>query len=469
MSLSAASVTASRETLLATLVQLEQRARNSSDELALGFLMVNDTHALVPYRQAVLWQGSEDGQGNGKLCALSGLAVPDVDAPFNLWLVRVLAGHARQADGREAGILSPPADAESATTWAEYLPAHAWWLPLDLREPDAPESDAPPAALVLWRDAPLNPAETHLLGLLGDAYAHAWRALRRPAAQRRHWLAAWRSGTTVQRRRRWMIAAAVAAIILLFPVRQSVLAPAEVVARTPAVVRAPLQGVVDRIAVQPNQLVQAGDLLATLDARELQGKLESARQGQAVAQAELRQGQQQALFDERSKAGVALLQGKEAQAASDTDYLEQSLARTQLHAERAGIALFDDPADWIGKPVALGERIMMIADPHDAELEIQLPVADAIALPPQAEIQLFLNAQPASPIEARLLRVGYRAAPTADGGMAYRVRATFVGKEQPEVLRVGLKGTAKLYGERTLLISYLLRKPLATLRVWLGL
>ncbi|MNT88624.1 hypothetical protein D3C72_2292120 [compost metagenome] len=54
--------------------------------------------------------------------------------------------------------------------------------------------------------------------------------------------------------------------------------------------------------------------------------------------------------------------------------------------------------------------------------------------------------------------------------MAYRVRARFDdGGAQAVQPRVGLKGTAKLYGERTPLAGYLLRKPLATLRVWLGI
>ncbi|MDQ8031562.1 MAG: HlyD family efflux transporter periplasmic adaptor subunit, partial [Bordetella sp.] len=258
--------------------------------------------------------------------------------------------------------------------------------------------------------------------------------------------------------------------LLFVPVRQSVLAPAEIVARAPMAVRAPLAGVVDSIAVTPNQAVQQGQLLATLDAREVNGKLESARQALAVADAELRQTQQQALYDERSKAALALARGKRAQAQNDVAYYQEALARTQLRAERDGIALFDDVSDWIGRPVALGERIMMVADPKDAELEVQLPVADAIRLPEAAELRLFLNAAPTSPLPASLLRVGYRAAPTPDGTLAYRVRAQLHPADGQETLpRIGLKGTAKLYGERTPLFAYLLRRPLASLRVWLGL
>jgi len=444
--------------LLAALAQLGQRARACTDVQALGFVMVNDSHGLAAYRQAALWL-QEPGEREGRITALSGLAIPDPHAPFNHWLAQLLARHAANPAGATPGPLPKPDTGEDAARWAEYLPAHAWWLPLPLGEASA--------GLLLLREEEWPTQETTVLALAADLYAHAWCALRHAAhaAPGRGWRQLWPQKPS----RKLALAAAAALVLLLWPMRQSVMAPAEVVARAPEAVRAPLQGVVDRIEVMPNQTVRKGQLLVALDARELEGRIESARQTLAVAEAELRRGQQQALFDARSKSDLALLQGKRDQAATDVDYYAQALARTQLHAERDGVALFDDPADWIGKPVALGERIMMVADPRDAELEMQLPVADAIALPAQAQVRLFLNTAPASPISASVLRVSYRASPTADGTLAYRVRARLNdGAHTDEALRVGLKGTAKLYGERTVLALYLLRRPLATVRIWLG-
>lgn len=447
---------ASKENVLATLLQLEKRARACTSAQELTFLMVNDTHALAPYRQAALW--TPGAGGDGSITALSGLAVPDANAPYTAWLSGALARRAR--DGESGAFQAKP---DELKMWAEHLPAYGLLLRL-------PCQAAGDALLALWRDTPWQRSEAAALALLADAYAHAWRAM--APAQRRPRAATWwgrlRHG---ERRTHWWLGLGVAGVALMcVPVRQSVLAPAEVVARAPMAVRAPLQGVVDHIAVAPNQPVEKGQLLAALDVRDLEGRLESARQALAVANAELRQNQQQALVDERSKATLAVTQGKRDQAASDLDFYTRALTRAQLRAERAGIALFDDPADWIGKPVALGERIMMVADPADVELEIHLPVGDAVDLPEHATVQLFLNTAPASPLPATLLRVGYRAAPTAEGTMAYRVRARFDdGGAQAVQPRVGLKGTAKLYGERTPLAGYLLRKPLATLRVWLGI
>ena len=204
-----------------------------------------------------------------------------------------------------------------------------------------------------------------------------------------------------------------------------------------------------------------------LDGREVQSRLESARQAFAVAEADFRQAQQQALSDERSKAGLAVLQGRREQAMSEVNFLQQNLERTRILAPHAGVALFDDPSDWIGRPVALGEQIMQVADPARTQLEIQLPVTDAIELQSGAPVLLFLNTDPSAPLRASLKRLGYRASATAEGAMAYRLKGAF---EAPDPrIRIGLKGTAKVYGERTSLFTYLLRRPLATLRIWLAL
>ena len=57
---------------LAVYVELERRIRQAENEQTLGFLLVNEIHGLSTYRQAVLWQSGNTG--NGALIAVSGLA-----------------------------------------------------------------------------------------------------------------------------------------------------------------------------------------------------------------------------------------------------------------------------------------------------------------------------------------------------------------------------------------------------------
>lgn len=78
---------------------------------------------------------------------------------------------------------------------------------------------------------------------------------------------------------------------------------------------------------------------------------------------------------------------------------------------------------------------------------------------------------PLNPLAAVLATAGYQAAAGADGVLGYRLKAAFDRPDGlvPASLRIGLKGTAKLYGTDTTLFYFLMRRPLAALRQWLGL
>lgn len=434
---------------LADLLQLEQRARAAATVEELGFILVNDSRLLLDYRQGLLWRCD-----TARLQAISGLAGLDRDAPFNSWLSGLCRSWQSADDAtRLRQLQAHDLPVSEHALWAEHFPQYLLWLPL------VHSDGSLLGALLLSRQAPLDSARQHLLELWLGACAHAWSALLGKHGRQ--------TAKPLKHRRRWLLGGGLLLVLALLPIRQSALAPAEIVALHPSVLRAPMQGVVERILVQPNDLVSAGQPLIQLDARELQSRLESSRQAFSISDAEFRQAQQQALSDERSKASLAVLQGRREQALSEVNYLQANLKRMLITAPRAGVALFDDPSDWIGRPVALGERIMSVAEPREAQLEIQLPVGDAIELEPGARTLLFLNTDPSSPLDATLQRLGYRAAPTAEGSMAYRLKANF--NEADPRIRVGLKGTAKVYGAYTTLGTYLLRRPLAAARLWLTL
>lgn len=434
---------------LTALLDLEQRAREAATVEELGFLAVNETHALVPYRQAALWLG--EGR-SGHLAALSGLAIPDRNAPFAVWLRHLARMLATSPDAqRPRQVTAADLPAEASEGWAEWLPAHLLWLPLQCR-------GRCPGVLLLAREEPWAEAELRLLEMLAGAYAHALASLAR--SRRIVPVTAWR------RRALALAALAAAAALGAVPVRDSVLAPAEVIPRGPEVIRAPLEGVVERIHVRPNEAVSVGQLLLSFDPTRLQNQLEVARKAAEVAELELRQATQAALGDARARASVPVLQARLDQQRAEAGYLRDLLARIEIRATRSGIAIFDDPNEWLGRPVNIGERIMQVADPGRVELEIRLPVADAIRLEPDAEVRFFLNIDPRAPVPALLDVVGYRAQPGPDGVPAFRLKARFA--ETAPLLRIGLRGTAKLYGEEVPLAWYVFRKPLAALRTWLG-
>lgn len=425
---------------LAALLDVEGRILRAADPAEIAFVAVNDAHALAPYRQAALWR-----RGKG-VEAVSGLALPDRNAPFLLWLEAVC----RHLGGRTEPAMVTGGDLPDslAGQWVEWLPPYALWLPL-----------GPRSALLYAGDEPWDAGTAALLARLGEAVTASLARFERPSRLR---------GVLdrLSSSRRWQLAAAGLAVVAFFPVTGSVLAPAEMVPAHPQVVRAPLDGVVDRILVQPNHKVTDGTPLFDLDATQLNGRLDVARQQWATAEAEYRQAAQAQVFDSKAKAQVAILSGRAEEKAAEVKWLESQLDRIHVKSPGAGIALLDDPSEWVGRPVAVGERVMTVADETDTEVEAWLSVADVGEVRPGASLTLFLNARPLSPVRARVRSVAYEPSARPDATLAHRVRASLdAGHDKP---RLGLKGTARVDGDSVPLVWWLFRKPLSTIRQFVG-
>lgn len=445
--------------LLLALLDMGRQARMASTTDELGFMLVNGSHALVPYRQAALWWQDSGVQ------ALSGVVQPDRNAPYVGWLNALLqsATPAPEPAKRLVAADLPP---ELAQQWAEWLPAQALVIALP---------GQPSGALLLARDFEWADQEVALLQEWCHTWLHAWRARTASSSARswpqwrhwRRWLGLEGEASTLpwhKRKAIWLAAAAV--LILLLPVRTSVLASGEVVPAQPVVVRAPIEGVIAQFDVQPNTEVQQNQPLFSFDAALIETRVNVARQALETALAQYRQTSQLALSDPKYKIELAAQAGGIEEKRSEYDYLKEQKLRAQVRSPAAGVVLFDDPSTWIGKPVAVGERILRIARTGDIEVEAWLPVADAIELREGDPVTLYLQAHPLSPVEARLHYFSHEAVQRPDGGYAYRVRARI---EEGQAPRVGLKGTARISGRWTPLSYWLLRRPLAAIRTTLGL
>jgi Barrel-sandwich domain of CusB or HlyD membrane-fusion len=442
---------------LATLCQLAARARDAASEQTLAFVIVNETLALTPYRQAALWRGPAPGA----VAAVSGLPQSDPNAPYIQWLASLCRALAREGAKEAAGtVLSgartfTAADVAPALAaeWETWLPAHAVWLPLTTR------TGMPLGGLLFAREELWTPAELALLSELTRIWAHAFAAFHpRPS-----WAA--RAGALLRGGPRQRRALAVLAIVCVLPVRLAVLAPAEVTAKDPFVVRAPLDGVIDRLYVQPNQAVAQGTLLLALDSTTLQSHYALARKDLDAAQEEYRQTAQLAVTQDKDRLDMALRKGKLDESQIELAFTAQQLARVRVAAPRAGVAVFADANDWTGKAVAVGEKVMLLADPASVELTVYLPVADNVDVKAGDTLTLFPKSSPLSTYAARIDSVAYRAEPTSEGVLAYRLKASFVGAVRPAL---GTMGTARTHGHRVPLIYYLLRRPLTLARQWLG-
>jgi hypothetical protein len=435
----------------APILSLLHRARAAQDAATLDFMAVNDTHQVAPYRQAALWIRRSG------MAALSGVAHPEANAPYVQWLRAACSALADQPVRTIDALALPPAIGEQ---WPEWLPAHGLWVPIHMPGAAGPGS---PCAVLLARDDPWSEDEV----LLVSEWLANWAVIRHqfaPLVPRGRWR---RGLAAIPRLAKTALAiGAILAAATSIDVPLSVMAPGELVGADPMAIRAPIDGVIREINVLPNQSVRPGDRLVSFDTIQLRTRLDVATQAVLTAEAELRQYEQQSLADPRARAALPTARGSLAEKRAEAEYLRGQVARAEILAPQAGIAIFDDPQEWTGKPVAIGERILRLASEDHKEIEAWVAIGDAIPLKAGSPVRLYLASDPLSPVPGIVRYVAYDSQKRPDGVYAYRVRASLAG-ETPH--RIGLKGSVRLSGEPVSVAYWIFRRPLATIREFLGL
>jgi hypothetical protein len=435
--------------VLRGVLHLEQRAQACTTVAALGFVIANETQALADYRQALVFNVAADG--DYRLMTASGLASVVESSPFVVWLSRFSRTFPTAAGCHRLEFSAAPAEFREG--WEEWLPDHLLVVPL--HGPGAQRV----GAVVYAREAAWTAADVALLERLHAGYGYCFAAL-----GARKGLTAVAAGWLRRGMGRWLVLGTLAA--LLIPVRLSALGSAEVIALNAMAVAAPLDGVVRTVHVSPNAPVKAGELLFSLDDTALSSRKAVAQKALMIARSEALTAEQRAFDDVKSRGQLAAAVGQVREKEAELAAVDEMLKRVSVRAERDGVAIFADPNDWLGRPVQTGERVMQIADPGDAGVLIWLPVADALTLDKDAPIRLFLHTKPLSPVNARLLQTSYQAVLSPDGVSAYRLRGQFEADVAKP--RIGLRGTARISGEWSVLGYYVLRRPIAAVREWSG-
>jgi len=434
------------------LLEFERRIQTASNNREVAFRAVNDGSAVLRFDQAVLWRW--DVFSRPLIAAASGLADVSADSPYQQWLVRLVRGITPdpfEATQALAAADLPEAVAADAQDWS---PAHLVHCPLR-----GPSGEAL-GGILFFRAEPFSEAERASAEWVARSTGYglwAWRS-------DKHGLKRWLKNPFTWRT--LGIGAAVVALIALIPVRLSALAPAEITPLRPIPVTSPVEGVVREIVVKPNEVVKADQLLAVLDDTSIRNRLELASKALDIARADLQRATFKSFSDEASRLELQVLSARMQEKGAEAAFLQELLGKSKLYAPQGGLAIFPGQEEWRGRPVQVGERVMLIADPSVIDVTIYLPPEDAVELEPGGEVNLILHVDPLSSLDATIERASYEATLSPDGTLAYIVRARLrSGQGLP---RIGLRGTAKIYAGRVTLGYYLLRKPLAFVRRSLG-
>ncbi len=219
--------------------------------------------------------------------------------------------------------------------------------------------------------------------------------------------------------------------------------------------------------VEPFSHVLAGEPLVVFEQLRIDNQIQVARENLASAEEALRQAQQGALFMADSVLRLPELEVRREEARTELAYLTELKKRMNVEAQGPGIALIDNYPSWAGRAVSMGERLLTIADPERMEVKIWVPATDAALLRVGDKAHLYLNLTPNTPIKATVRSIEYQPRESPKGILAYEVLAT-IDEDVPQ-MRIGYFGTGRIYGEKMPLGFYLLRRPLAIMRMWLGI
>ena len=256
---------------------------------------------------------------------------------------------------------------------------------------------------------------------------------------------------------------------MFLPVRLSVLAPLEVDAKNPNVVTSPLNGVIEEVKIFPNDKIKKEQLIVQFDDVDFNNNYLVAKRTLDVTKAELFSTKQSSFLDPKLKSQISQLENQVKLREAELVFAEDQLNKTKIYANEDGIAIINNPNDWKGKPVSTGERIFLIANQNNIELKIMLPVSDAIFLEENAIVKAFFDNDPTNSWNGKIKYISYKPELTEQNILSYKIIADFNDiKENGYVPSIGLRGTAKIYSKEVTLFFYLFRKPITSLRQWIG-
>ena len=439
------------KTALLQLLAIEAEAREAKNQDVLLALIANEGRKLTRARQIFVLRYNRT---DFMVVAVSGLAAVDRTVPLIQWVERTVTRVSAELGAQQMREFNITAFSEKSDQSAKTYPMpEALWVPFLDR------SAAVTGGMLLTRESPWIDRDSLMAERLAGTFGHAWLSLDN-SAKALAWL---KPG-----KRAAAIAASLFAFLSVVPVSLTTLAPAEVGPASPFIVAAPIEGVIEDIPIETNAAVKKGDVLLRFTDTMLRNRLEVAEREVLVADARLKTTTQMAFSDVRGKHELAIVRAELGLKTAERDYARELLAKTVLRAERDGVAVFAGKNELIGRPVAVGERLLEIADPAQVEFRIDVPVADAIILREGARVKVFLDSNPLRSTEATVVRSDYLARVNDGVQLSFRVVARLDGSIGP-IPRLGARGTAQIYGDKVALLFYLLRRPYSTIRQWTGL
>lgn len=207
---------------------------------------------------------------------------------------------------------------------------------------------------------------------------------------------------------------------------------------------APFDGYIREAPVRAGDLVQSGEVLCTLDDREL--RLERLK---SLSKLEEYRKEYHKAMAEREAAKVEILKAQINQAQSEIDLLDDKLAHTRVTSPIDGIVVSGDLSQSLGSPIEKGKVLYEIAPLDSYRLVLEVDERDIAEVQVGQRGHLLLSAFPSEPVDVTVDKVT-PVSTAHEGRNFFRVEAKL---DRPhDRLRPGMEGAGKIEIDQRLMV-----------------
>lgn len=424
---------------LISILEVDNALRRSKEESEAFIVAVNLIKNLFPYEVGI---GFSYHHGY-KALAYSDIPLPDTKSPFIKNLVRFLE---KQISQKELEIF--PAS-EVSTELAKQGMEFVMIVPIR-----AHVNGALMGALLFGSSVGFSKDATVLASHCAETLSLVLGAL----SSTRH--VPWK---------RWIAYTAVGAIagsIFLIDVSVSTLGNAQVVAKNPTIITAPMNGIVKKVYVKSNDTIKKGEVLVSFDDIEIKGKQRVAAQTINVSASEMIKQERASFFDPSIKNRLEESRAERAVKSMEYHAISAQLKKLTVFSPTKGIVILDNPDEMIGKPFKAGEKLLSIVDPSNIKVEILVGAHESNIIQRGDITAIYLDNDPFHPLSGTITDLYYEPVIAPSNILSYKAYVTLDANQT--LPSIGMCGKVKIKGEDVSLFTYLMRKPLAYLRWYFG-
>ncbi|MFQ5507140.1 MAG: efflux RND transporter periplasmic adaptor subunit, partial [Planctomycetota bacterium] len=206
---------------------------------------------------------------------------------------------------------------------------------------------------------------------------------------------------------------------------------------------ADLAGTIERVLVQQGDPVEKGQLLTTLDDRELafEVRRKSREVDRVAAEIELLRNQGAGEAEKLVDLELAILEHRRQE--GELRFLEGSRDRLEIRSPVKGIVITERVARLAGRRFQAGELFCKVAPTEEMDVVLGIPESDAGFIEASQPLQVLFRPFPRQPLELSVARISPIARSSPEQGNILEVRSPYSGQIQG--LRPGMGGYGHVF------------------------